>query len=249
MLSSTRKIVRAPRAFASRDIGEHALEREGVEVPAAHLDDRAEAAVERAAARGLDDIHLAAEHRVAAEHARGAVRQGDLLSRQPAHRPVRVVDGPPTRSRHDRPAMRSSGARRSRARSSSRNVGLAFPAHDRVDAGVRVGVSVGGQARVVAADDDGDVGPPALDVRDQPERGPPLERHDRQADDVRRVRADERFHGLQHAALGEDQVGHRDRVVPIDVAGQRRQRAVRHADDDRRHVLERVRHGEEQDVH
>ena len=75
MLSSTRKIARAPCARASRDVGEHALEVEAVEVAAAHLDDRAEAAVERAAARGLDDVDRAAEQRVAAQHARAAVRQ------------------------------------------------------------------------------------------------------------------------------------------------------------------------------
>jgi hypothetical protein len=139
--------------------------------------------------------------------------------------------------------MRSSGAQQLAER------GLPFPAHDRVDAGVRVGISVGGQARVVAADDDGDVGPPALDVRDQSERGAPLEGHDRQANDVRCVRADERFHRLKHAALCEDQICHRDSVMPVHVAGQRRQCPVRHPDDDRRHVLERVRHGEEEHVH
>ena len=39
------------------------------------------------------------------------------------------------------------------------------------------------------------------------------------------------------------------RWCAVDVARQRRQRAVRHADRDRRHVLERVGHREQEDVH
>ena len=42
------------------DVGEHAVERKLIEVSPAHLDDRAEAAVERAAARGFDGIGLPA---------------------------------------------------------------------------------------------------------------------------------------------------------------------------------------------
>jgi hypothetical protein len=38
-------------------------------------------------------------------------------------------------------------------------------------------------------------------------------------------------------------------MVGIDVPGERRQRPVGHADGDRRHVFERVRHREQQDVH
>ena len=80
MLSSTRKIARAPRARASRDVGEHALDRIRVEVAAAHLDDRAEAAVEGAAARGLDDVDLPAEQRVAGEHARARGSAGAIVA-------------------------------------------------------------------------------------------------------------------------------------------------------------------------
>ena len=49
--------------------------------------------------------------------------------------------------------------------------------------------------------------------------------------------------------LDEDQIGDRDAVMRIDVARQRRQRAVRHADRHRRHVLERIGHRQEQHVH
>jgi hypothetical protein len=44
-------------------------------------------------------------------------------------------------------------------------------------------------------------------------------------------------------------VGDGDVVMRVDVAGKRRQGAVRHADRERRRVLERVRHREQQDVH
>ena len=50
-------------------------------------------------------------------------------------------------------------------------------------------------------------------------------------------------------SLHEDEIGDGDVMVGIEVARERGQRAVRHADGDRRHVLERVRHREQQDVH
>src|SRR2546428_14182923 len=55
--------------------------------------------------------------------------------------------------------------------------------------------------------------------------------------------------GGPYARLHEDEVGDRDAMMGIDVAGERGERAVRHADRYGRHVLERIRHREEQDVH
>ena len=55
--------------------------------------------------------------------------------------------------------------------------------------------------------------------------------------------------GGQDAIVHEDEIGDGDAVMRVDIAGQRRERAVRHADGDWRHVLERVRHREQQDVH
>ena len=52
-----------------------------------------------------------------------------------------------------------------------------------------------------------------------------------------------------HAVLDEDQVGDHDVVGRIDVPGQRRERAVGHADGQGGHVLERVRHRQEEHVH
>ena len=74
------------------DVGDHASHLAGVEVPAAHLDDRAEAAVERAPARGLDHVHRIAEERVALQHARGPSRDGERLVEPMRGRACVVVD-------------------------------------------------------------------------------------------------------------------------------------------------------------
>jgi len=66
------------------NVGDHVPERKPVKVSPTHLDDRAEAAVERAPARCLDDVHAPAEHRVAGQHPGRAVRRSDrsLLDRR-----------------------------------------------------------------------------------------------------------------------------------------------------------------------
>src|SRR5262249_34999606 len=82
-----------PRPVIARvaDVGQDAVESEGVKVPPAHLDDRAEAAIERATARGLDDIDLLAEELVAPENAGIALRGPDLSVRGAVDCAVRVV--------------------------------------------------------------------------------------------------------------------------------------------------------------
>ena len=120
MLSSTRKIARAPWPRASRMSASTRSNRVRVEVPAAHLDDRAEAAVEGAAARRLDDVDRPAEQRVAAEHARAAVGQPQRAVASAVDRPGRVVHGSRRRSRHDSPAIAASGAAAPRARAAAR---------------------------------------------------------------------------------------------------------------------------------
>ena len=59
---------------ASRDVRQHPLERIGVKVTPAHLDNRAEAAVERAAPRCLEKVNRRARAAVAAEQP--ALRSG-----------------------------------------------------------------------------------------------------------------------------------------------------------------------------
>ena len=144
-----------PRAVAARvgDVGQHAVDAVGVEVAAAHLDDRAEAAVVGAAARGLDDVHLAAEQRVAAEHARGAVRQPQRLGREPRDRPVGVVHEAVRASGTTGRRSPSSGAFRfERAQQLAERL-LAFAADDELDVVAGL-VRTRREARVVAADDD-----------------------------------------------------------------------------------------------
>ena len=63
------------------------------------------------------------------------------------------------------------------------------------------------------------------------------------------VRAHQPCDCCSHRRLHEDQIGNRDAVVWVDVASERGQRAVRHPDRDRRHVLEGVRHRQQQGVH
>ena len=63
-----------------------------MKVAAAHFDDRAEAAVEGAAARGLDDVDLPSEQRVARQDAGGAIGQAQRIRGEPHHGAVGVVD-------------------------------------------------------------------------------------------------------------------------------------------------------------
>ena len=104
------------------DVVEHAIERIGVEVAAAHFNDGAEAAVVGAAARGFDDIDLASEQGVAAEHARGAVGQADFAIFQAMHRASRVVPPAVAIAVGETADGFEAAAVFSRARSSSRKV-------------------------------------------------------------------------------------------------------------------------------
>src|SRR6202034_1077578 len=62
-----------------------------MEVAAAHLDERAEAAIEGTAARSLDHIHLPPHQRVSLQNASIAVRRTDLLIVKPVRRTAWVV--------------------------------------------------------------------------------------------------------------------------------------------------------------
>ena len=238
------------RAVVARvlDVGEHALEAAAVEVAAAHGDDRAEAAVEGAAARGLDDVDRLAEQRVAVEHASASVRQPQRVVLERADRARRVVAEAalgPEREPGDaveRPAaLERSQQLRKRL--------LALARHHEVDArrGTRPGG--GGEARVVAAGDDPGARPQRPQPLDQPERRAALEGHHRQPDHIGLVLAHQPIDRRADLALGEHQVGDGHAVVRVDVAGERAERRVRHADGHGRSVLERVRHREQQDVH
>ena len=211
MLSSTRKMARAPRRAGVGDVVDDALDREAVEVAAAHLDDRAEAAVERAAARGLDDVDRAAHHRVAGEHAGGAVRQPDRVRPRARH-----VARCGLRRKPSPVAEPEAGDRRSSGRPALERAEqlaerqVAFAADDHVDAERRIRPRVRREARIVAADDDPDVGRERANERDDPARRAPLERHHREPDDVGLELADQPFDGRSDRGLREDQIGDRD---------------------------------------
>ena len=126
---------------------------------------------------------------------------------------------------------------------------LPLAADDEVDAQVGVGPGLRRQARVVATDRDAHARRDGTHQRDDPSRGAALERHDRQADDVGLEVAHQPFDRAANGCLHQHQVGDRDLVMGVHVAGQRREGAVRHADGERRRVLERVGHREQQDAH
>ena len=252
MLSSTMKIARAPRARASAMSASTRVEAEGVEVAAAHLDDRAEAAVEGAAARGLDDVDRAAEEGVAVEHARSAVRQRDRAVVEPADRPRRVCERSRPPSWIDRPGdRRQPGSPRSQRAQQIAERQLAFAADDEVDArspAPRTPPARGsGRSRRRRRVTPGLI---ARIRRTSAQRGraagtsSPTGRRRRD-----RGRASGARPSAAPASWTRIEIGDRDAMVPVDIAGERRQRAVRHPHRQRRRVLERVRHREEQYSH
>ena len=135
MLSSTRKIAPAPCAPRVGDVGEHALDRIRMKVAAAHLDDRAEAAVERAAARGFDDVDRPAEQRVAVSTraSRFGSRSGSDASGITGR--AGMWRTRPSAVRNDSPAMPAKRSRPffERAQQLAERL-LAFAADDEVDA-------------------------------------------------------------------------------------------------------------------
>ena len=169
MLSSTKKMHRAPRARASTisasvalslsPLCEHAADWEAVKVAAAHLDDRAKAAVVRTAARRLHHVDRSAEQRVTREHAGAAVRQPDHVGIERADWARRRVDEARPIAVCQTRDVAVSGASIGVNRPQDlpeRHVALA--AHDNVDPERGVGVRLWCEAGVVAADHDAGFG-------------------------------------------------------------------------------------------
>jgi len=71
---------------------------------------------------------------------------------------------------------------------------------------------------------------------------PALERHDRKSHDVGVVLPNQPPDRVPDPILHENQIGDRDLMMPVDIAGQRAEGAVRHANRHRWHVLGGVRH-------
>ena len=148
----------------------------------------------------------------------------------------------------NQPARRSSGQARDwlnrsagleRAKQFAQSV-LTFPADQKIDFGTRL-VRRWREAWIVTSCDNScRRSKMPNDPRDR-ESGFSLKRHDRQPDDVGLVLAHQTLDGGDDPGLDQDEVGNRNPVMRIDVAGEGREGPVRHPDYDRRHVLEGVR--------
>ena len=126
---------------------------------------------------------------------------------------------------------------------------VAFTAHDQVDAEPGIFEDLGRERRIVAADDDAHAGAEGADEPNHPQRRAALEGHDGEADEIGLMRGDQVRDGVADVRLRENQIRDRDVMVRIDVAGERGERAVRHPDGERRRVLERIRHRQQQNSH
>src|SRR5688572_32670350 len=73
------------------DIRNNAAHVVSEKVPAAHLDDRTETAIEGATAGCFDDVYRPAQHRVALEHSRIPPRGSDFRTFEAADRTIRIV--------------------------------------------------------------------------------------------------------------------------------------------------------------
>src|SRR5262245_11366922 len=155
-----------------------------MEVPAAHLDNRAEAAVEGAAARGFNDIHLSPEYRVAAQHTCRAPwkRHRAVLDWRDGARtalPETVAIAEPEAIN---PIERCAGVERAYQLPKRQ---LSFAANDCIDADRRIGPRLGREAGVVTAHDNKGGRPQCTDQRDQPPSSRSLKCHYRQSDNIR----------------------------------------------------------------
>jgi hypothetical protein len=167
------------------------------------IENRAEAAVECAAARGLDHVNLAAEERIAAEHPHVAPRRPDLAVLETAHTPRGVVAESVGASVGQARYVVVSALCLERAQQLTER-DLALAPHDEVDSAVRVlGVGLGSEARIIAADDDVPAGAPRADQIDDPFGRLALEGHYREPDDVGFVFGHEPLDSLSDPVLNE----------------------------------------------
>ena len=126
---------------------------------------------------------------------------------------------------------------------------VALAANNRVHAECGIDPGFRRQARVIAADDDSDVRFERSDERNQPARRAALKRHDRQPDEIWSGPVHQHLDGPAHRRLRQHEVGDGDLMVRVEVAGERRQRSIRHSDGHHGRVLERVGHRQQQNSH
>jgi hypothetical protein len=200
------------------NVGQDSIEVVGVKVSTAHLDDRAEAAIERTAPRRLDDIDLPSNHRVPRQDARAPIGQADVAAGERRDGPIRVGhERLTTAVREARDAVVTAIGLDRAQQVPKRDLALA--SHDEVCAGLwRRVIGLRGQAGVVAAHDDVRLGSePAHEIDDFQGRSS-LERHHRQSHHVGSVPSDQLLERLSHALLDQDEIGHGHAMVGVDVA-------------------------------
>src|SRR5215469_4082753 len=221
------------------DVGQDPVERIGMEVAPTHSDDRAEAAIEGTATRGLDHVDWLAQHGVALEHARATFGKAYVAVVKSVHRPLRIV--PPitgwlaVRQSADGfkcPAVLQSAYQLAKGH-------FAFAADDEIHPGSGCHIGIRRQARIVASNHDSYVGPERADKLDDLERSPALEGHHGEPEDLRLPFRYDFLDSRADTALRQNQVGHRHAMMWVEIAGQRAQPAVGHAYRHHGHVLER----------
>ena len=230
------------------NVGQHAIERVSMKVAPAHLDDRAEAAVEGASARGFHHIHPAPQHGIAAEDTGVALGQTDFIALERMHGARRVLM-PAIRGVIRQPLNRSKALAAFERAQQLAEGNLAFAADNVIDAASGFHIGFGREAGIVAAHDDVNAGPQRAHQLNDAQRRLALEGHDGQANHVRLDFAYQPLHRFAHRVLHQDQVGRCHSVVRIDISRQRTQCSIGHPHRDRRHVLEGVGHGKEKYIH
>jgi hypothetical protein len=79
-------------ALGIADIFDDSFDRKNMKISAAHFNDRTEAAIKRATARGFDHVDGPANHGVALQHPCRAIRQADLVLFEALSRGGRIVN-------------------------------------------------------------------------------------------------------------------------------------------------------------
>jgi hypothetical protein len=126
---------------------------------------------------------------------------------------------------------------------------LAFATDNVIDAAAVFHVGFGREAGIVTTHDNANTGLQRVHQFDDSERSFALKGHDGEANYVGLVFAHQPLHCFTHLVLNQNEVGNSHFVMRVDVPRQGTQRSIGHPHRDRRHVLERVGHGKEENIH
>src|SRR5262245_59366794 len=197
MLSSTRKIARAPRLRASRI---SAMTRSIGQVW--KLRPRISMIEQKLQSSGrLDDVDGPSEQRIPVKHAGRPLRRKDLAG-QMTHGPAQIAHEPVAASPvQTRDAAAVTAALDRPQQLAERDVALT--AHDEIDPERRILVRFGREARVAPADDDPRLGAERSNERDDLVRRLALKCHHGKADAVGRFRGHKLVDGLRYGVLDQ----------------------------------------------